>query len=826
MVVCATGFAIGITLQNIFDLSDLWWIAWSTFALIFGTISLLRVKQERKVWMIATVAFLVFMSLGGLRISSFYKTAPDDIRNFLGEKSVPAVVRGTVISRVRHEDRDKWVFGRYVFGNPSSSFYVTITEAKFESGWSSASGKIRVQAADKVENLFPGDSVEMYCWLDRFGGPSNPGEFDVAKYLKGRGVYIAASVKSSDGIKLLEKNKAPGLYASLIRTREKMKLIAEGALLADGFWEESDQGLAAALLLGHRGRINSSTYDAFVRTGLAHFISLSGLHMGMLAGMIWWLARLAGLTKRWRAGVTIIIITLYVAILPPRAPTMRAAMMCWFFCLSVLVRRKSNSLNAISLSAIVLLLIRPTDVFNAGWQLSYSTVLGIIILQERIWDKLLEIAYFRFEFLQASWDQNKYGHAAGRCIEYILAAVSVGLAAWIGGAGVLLYHFGTVTPTACLWTPIVFPVVAVILAVGFFQIILSPLLPTLAIGLGIVVEALSNVLAAMVEFIARIDNSHMVIGTVSIVVILLYYLGLFLWRFQKCRTPIAKRTVVLSAICIMTVPAFIGGLSKDVQQHLEITCLNVGHGQAIVLNFPNGKNFLIDTGSLTKKNCGNRIVIPFLKDKGIGSLDGVFISHDDIDHLNGLPEVLASIRAKGIYVNKGFLENAKTRSSAGFFRQWLEANGYRLDPIESALPKIKGLKITTLWPNEQICLDESISDNDKSQVFLIEYAGQSVLICSDIEKLAQKQILKQYPNLKADIVIMPHHGSKANLIDNFFESLSPQALIASCSRTRQKTAYKNDSIETWYTATDGAITITIKKDASFSIKGFVSAGKI
>jgi competence protein ComEC len=760
-----------------------------------------------------------------MRLNSFYKTKPDDIRNFFSDQRIPAVVRGTVISRVRHEDRDKWVFGRYVFGDPSSSFYLKLTEAKFDSGFSAVSGKLRVQATDKIKHISPGDTVEMYCWLDRFEGPSNPGEFDVAKYLKGRGVFVAASVKSSDGIKLLEKDKSYGLYAALIKVREKLKLTTEAALLADGFWEESDQGLAAALLLGHRGKINSTTYDAFVRTGLAHFISLSGLHMGMLAGMIWAIATVAGLSKRWRAIVTIAIIGIYVMILPPRAPTMRAAMMCFFFCLSVLIRRKSNSLNAISLSAIVLLLIRPTDVFNAGWQLSYSTVLGIIILQERIWDKLLELAYFRFPYLQLHWDQNRFAHFAGKSVEYILATVSVGLAAWIGGAGVLLYHFGTVTPTACLWTPIVFPLVALILALGFFQIIISMLLPTLAIALSIIVESLSNVLAAMVEFIARIDNSNIVIGTVTIGVIILYYLGLFTWRFQRIRIPRLKRIVVLSAICLMCVPAMITSLSRDVQRHLEITCLDVGHGQAIVLNLPNSRNFLIDAGSLTRKNCGNRVVVPFLNDKGIGSIDAAFISHDDIDHLNGMPEILANVKAKNIYVSNAFIENAKTRSSAAFFQQWLQANNYRLDPLE-ALPTVKGLKITTLWPDEQTSMDQSISDNDKSQVFLIEYAGRSVLICSDIEKLAQQRILQKYPDLKADIVIMPHHGSTTNLSDNFFEKLSAKALIASCSQTRYKTAYKNDSIKTWYTASDGAVTVTIKKDSNFSIKGFVSPRRI
>jgi competence protein ComEC len=270
----------------------------------------------------------------------------------------------------------------------------------------------------------------------------------------------------------------------------------------------------------------------------------------------------------------------------------------------------------------------------------------------------------------------------------------------------------------------------------------------------------------------------------------------------------------------MTVPAFIGGLSKDIARHLEITCLDVGHGQAMVVSLPNGRNFLLDAGSLTRKNCGSRIVVPFLKDKGIGHLDGVFVSHDDIDHLNGLPELLASVSAKGVYVNDGFMANAQTRSSGGYFRQWLEKNASQLEPLEHGLKRTGSARITAIWPDKETCLDESISDNDKSQVLLIEYAGRKVLICSDIETLAQEKILTANPNLKVDVVIMPHHGSKSNLIENFFQKLGAEVLIASCSEGRYENAHKEKTTDNYFTAVDGAITIRIERDGRLSVDGF------
>jgi competence protein ComEC len=198
----------------------------------------------------------------------------------------------------------------------------------------------------------------------------------------------------------------------------------------------------------------------------------------------------------------------------------------------------------------------------------------------------------------------------------------------------------------------------------------------------------------------------------------------------------------------------------------------------------------------------------------------VFVSHDDIDHLNGLPELLASVPAKGVYVNDGFMANAQTRSSGGYFRQWLEKNSGRLEPLEHGLKRTGSAQITAIWPDKETCLDESISDNDKSQVLSIEYAGRKVLICSDIEMLAQKKILAANPNLKVDVVIMPHHGSKSNLIENFFQKLGAEVLIASCSEGRYENAHKEKTTDNYFTAVDGAITIRIERDGRLSVDGF------
>ncbi len=120
-------------------------------------------------------------------------------------------------------------------------------------------------------------------------------------------------------------------------------------------------------------------------------------------------------------------------------------------------------------------------------------------------------------------------------------------------------------------------------------------------------------------------------------------------------------------------------------------------------------------------------------------------------------------------------------------------------------------------------MDKTLNDNDKSNVILIEYAGRGILICSDIEKLAQQQLLALYPNLKADVIIMPHHGSTRNLVDRFVERINPQSVIISCSAGRYESSYKPKMpVRAFYTPVDGAVTIRITADGKLTIDGFAS----
>ncbi|MHC4721545.1 MAG: DNA internalization-related competence protein ComEC/Rec2, partial [Planctomycetota bacterium] len=818
LALLAVGFIGGIVIQHFFGPAIGWPLAILGLCTITIAVFLFLQNHSARLHVIACTAGVAFACLGAIRLAGFGQPAANDIRNVVGKERTLATIRGYVSTEPSLEDRDSWKFGRYLWSEPGTSFYLKLGEVKTKTGWAKVGGNVRVQVAGKATDIKIGDYIEAYCWLDGFGEPLNPGQFNLKKYLSQRGVFVGASVKSRGGIELL----ARGGPTFLSRVKNRLKKVAAEALFGETSPDDESNAMLNALLLGQRGGLGPAVFDAFCETGLAHFICLSGLHIGILAGFVWWVCRATGLTKRPRAIVCIIVIALYVMIVPPRAPTLRAAIICWFFCLSVLVRRRPNALNTLSLSAIVLLALRPMDLFNVGWQLSYTSVLGIILLQRHISNWLFERTIDKISVLEPKENERLLVRFCKPVPAWAVELLSVGVAAWLGGAGVLLYHFGAVTPMAAVWTVLVFPLVFAILAVGFVKMVLAALLPTAALLLGMIATGLADFLIWIVKFIAGWNISGAFIGTVSVWLIVLYYSFLFFWRFGYLQKPVLKR-VICAVMAIMILISL--GHTKyrsNYRRDLELVCLAVGHGQAVFVGMPGGENVLFDAGSLSTKDCGRRVVIPFLREKGISRLDAIFLSHDDIDHMNGVPEIVSNLGVKGIYANAAFVAKADTWSTAGYLADCLRNENQQLKLLDEYVSSDGRAKIIPLWPEPAVCRDESVSDNDKSQVILIEFAGKAMLLCSDIERFAQERILQRYRDLKADVVIMPHHGSTRNLTNGFVETIGAKAVLISCSKTRYEAAYKSTSdTKVFYTPVDGAVTVKITPGGAVITTGFV-----
>jgi competence protein ComEC len=666
-------------------------------------------------------------------------------------------------------------------------------------------GRVWVFINEMVAGLRQGEDTRLYGWISPFEPPRNPGQFDMARHMSLR--KISAKINLKSRLQCLRKplTRLPW-YAHLIRI---IRHRTRRAVLNKKFFTNRERGLLEALLLGDRHHIGARTFLAFQKTGLLHLISLSGMHLGILAGSVWWVCKTAGLLKPGRSVTCALVVGLFLLIVPPRAATIRAAIIVWVFCAASCLHRRTVPFNSLSLAALITLLWRPTQLFEAGWQLSFTCVSGLLLLTP-----LQQRALFRNNKTSLrvllSGLRNKTG-----------MLLYAGTGAWLGGAGILCYHFHTITPLAVIWTLLTLPLLGPILILGFMHMMLGALFLPLGHLLKGVLCLLTRILIHMVHCFADLDLGLFVIGRISIMAVILYYLLLlsFLWPWGAHQY--LKRGFQVLTLCGL---ASILGLTKWHHTHyhdLVLTCLDVGHGQAVVLQSPPHTNWIFDAGSLYHNDIGRHVVNPFLDERGIGRIHALFMSHPDMDHISGIPSLVYYRKPEQVVMDTKWLITGDDQPY--MFHQLLNTLDAFHVPVTAFDPNTQEsmpVSLQRLWPHtsENGFLD--LSDNNRSSVFLLSFAQRTILMCADIEQFAQEQLMHLYPDLKADVVVAPHHGSLKTLESGFLEQLDPEIVLCSCGRSQYRTGqvikdYRGTRM--YATASHGAVSLRIHKTGHITV---------
>jgi competence protein ComEC len=403
--------------------------------------------------------------------------------------------------------------------------------------------------------------------------------------------------------------------------------------------------------------------------------------------------------------------------------------------------------------------------------------------------------------------------------------LAIGISVWLTIAPILLYYFGRLNPLSPLWTLLALPFVSVILYAGYIKVLLSSLLPTLAAAFGWILNLAGRGLEHLVVLLSKIDFVQITSYRPGLSLVLIIYLLILAICLLPHRYRLARKAVLgLIVICFL-----FPGISRHIdiknRNTLEMTCLSVGHGQCIVLSGPDNEHILFDAGSITNKNIAHKTIFPYLQHQSIFSLDTMYLSHGDLDHINAVSDLAAYVNVKNIYANHVLLKTAKVPSVEKELCDELVLAGHELTNIRNYTGS-KGLTIQSLWPNADILNDPAVSENDKSEVLLIRYADRQILLCGDIEHTAQQQLMELYPDLKVDVLVLPHHGSMNNLASCFVEHFSPSVVIASGSQRNAANTYRpgdNSGIQTFHTAKDGAVTIKIKADGTLRADGYLNS---
>ncbi len=597
-------------------------------------------------------------------------------------------------------------------------------------------------------------------------------------------VYFAAVVDAVAAIALVDEG-TPQLDQLFDAFRRELAAFWRVSLDAD----ESD--LARALTLGESQTLDYSVRESFRRTGTAHLLSVSGLHLGLAVLFVYLVLRTAlircsVLAERLDVGRVAAVIAVPFAIgftmlTGCRVPVVRACVMTVSALTARALGYTSGTVEALAIAGASLLAADPRTLFDPGFQLSFAAVLGFVgALGQPPQDRTVclessetsESRFVRFAV--------QIGVATKRLLRSTLTAAAA-------TTPLVLYHFGYLSWVSVPANMIAVPLTGLLILPSLLILMtLSTFTPKLA---GLLARPLGQMLDWLMDLLGSISRMPCTLenpGPVLFGAIVTGCLGILLLVARKLR--FGAYSLVFSMLCAaaslcIDPPSF-------PKNELTVDFLDVGQGDSTLITFPDGRHWLVDAGGAWggRFDVGERIVVPVLRSLGVRRIDKMILTHPDYDHVGGMPAVLDAFKVVEIWDNgQGAAEGADeayrlTRSSA---RE--QSIPIRETPGICGAHNVAGTQIRVVHPcGASGGYDAAFSFNNNSIVLVFNFGLMSLVLPGDIEAETESLLLERGMIGKTDILKLPHHGSRTSSTPAFLESLSPWLGVASVGRSRRR----------------------------------------
>jgi competence protein ComEC len=697
---------------------------------------------------------------------------------------------------------------------------VEVLAIKTWKGWIAATGRVPVQINEIKADLQGGQSARMLGMLQRPRAAMNPGEFDWAVYYRQQRIMANLTVNRAGNIHILTAARASPI--DWLRSKAR-HLLARGFTAAHA----KDYALLDALVLGNRDPELRDIQDEFKQTGMGYQLSVSGLHIAMVAGVVYWLCRRLRFHPRLTLIATTAVILFYACVSLPSHSGIRSAILCVVVAYAATSGRETDRLQLLSVAAIAMLLWHPMDLYSVGFHLSFAVAIAFLFLLPRLSAWLLS----KTDPDDLARPDRPEPNIFQRFLERLSIWFQYGLIAWLATLPLVAFHFGAASGWSILASLILFPVVAAALYGGVLKILLTMLWPRFG---GIFAPPAGwpvQLLQWGVHELSRLPGSSIPLPTPPIWLIVLYYALLFAPMVPHGRLFSGRRRWVLRLAPLAGVAAIFSvafwSHSAARNDELRITLLSLGAGQCAVVEPPGGHAVLIDAGSSTVADVAVKLIEPFLKSEGQQQVDEIFLSHGDFDHISAAGEIATAYGVRQVFTSWHFVRNSAGNIPDQILLEELEK--LNRTPTQVATGDYfdigGGAVIEVLWPPKV----GDLNSNNAGLVLKLTYAGRSVLFPADIQDPAFAGVLKNASALKSDVLVAPHHGSSEDLTPAFLAAVKPQNILSSnfwrltSKQKRFETMVAHTPL--YRTPECGAITVVIKKDGTLSISTFVKGAR-
>jgi len=699
---------------------------------------------------------------------------------------------------------------------------ITVTRFRFSAdaliapggGATGATGSFHVRTDEPVERFRIGDRVRITGKAIAVSAPTNPGEPDYRWRATEERVAGTLLVPAAGLIEPAVTPPPPWLAvrATFLRARAGARGFLRNWIGTTTGSDAGARALLGALLLGERTGDSQEIHGAFARIGLAHLLSISGLHLVAVAWGALLLLRLLGDRPRLETVIVLLAVLGYCFIAPVRTPIVRAAIMVIAFLGAELAGRRYHPLAVLALTACAIIIWKPTELASTGFQLSFGVVAALIVLTPRI-----ERRCFRFD---PPPDERTTGQLIAQRLRRLVIAA---LVAWAIATPLVAHRVGVVSPLAPALTVLLAPPVTILLTGSLLAVALSAIAPPLAPVAGAALGLLASAITGVALFADSLPLAVMRIPQVSALWAIAATLVIGWWCAvgdrRDTRAILATALMIAWTVVAVSPPR----LARDVA--LRVDSLDVGDGSCILVR-SGGDALLFDSGS-GYYGLGLRTIPRALRALGAGRIDTAVITHANLDHYNALLDTAGQIGLRRVLVSPDFIARAEAHPAGpvAALVDGLRHGSVRVEPISAGdTIRLGDLTAEALSPPDPSPFDDA---NDNSVVLRFtaptDAGNRTLLVTGDIERGAMDRLFAENPDLRADIAEAPHHGSAVTGSGDFLLRIDPRCVLQSTGPSRLDDP-RLDNVRagrTWLsTARDGAVWASIGRDGSIRFGSF------
>ena len=704
------------------------------------------------------------------------------------------------------------LFGRIVSGPETRTFkrwdgftversYATMAVREMETGGRRfrAGGRVSVSYEGRASELETGDCVVARGVFFPLQGASNPGQFDYGLASARRGLSGMLYTRNPLHVTILRKGPwwHPRRLVGAMRAKAGRSL----SLMLVG---DERLTLGRCLVIGDRSTLSAAQRDRLSAAGVYHFVVVSGLHLAVVVAIFWIPLTFAGARDRTQILVVVGVIVLYSMITGLRPPVVRAALMALAACGAIVVGRRYDPLSAVSFAGVLILAVHPADLFGAGFQLSFLAVFSLLLFTPLLERKLRTPE--PSDPLQALiWRKRA---ARWRFFRPVVRLVCAAAAVWLGLFPLLAYHFNLVSFGSIVGNVLLVPLLFFILAAGLAGTLAVSLYAALAPVFGVPLEWGLAVFAWIARLLHRAEFLYFYVPDIGITGLVSGYLIIIaLWLALR---GIARKTltrVVLAAAVILT---GVGWSARRIPQP-EVTVLNVRTGLSVVVRSGDGWTCVFDCGANSRMDVGSQITAPALWSTGIRRIDELVLSHNDMDHISGVPALVTRARPKRLCVSPNFFQR---KVGEVLLEDHVSGVKPEICSAPESLCDRGDFSLRVLFPPRDF---NAATPNDGSLALALVSRGKRVILFGDQGKSAINWLVDN-ADLRCDAVVLPHHG---RISPEALETLldATRARIAIISGTgpdivRETTSILDARGVTWYgTWRDGAVRLLMDADS-------------